>query len=102
MRDAEYIRVFLEFGISKRALAREYEVCLDTIRSIASHRSFNPGAPPPNYNQHRKLDVSQVQEIRRLRALGYGEQRIAKALGGVITRSTVRQVIDGKTYRDVT
>lgn len=102
MRDAGFIRVFYEFGISHGKLAREYEVHTDTIRNVLHGKSFNPEAPPPPRSSLRKLSSEQVRMIRRWHAEGESDGRIRELLGGYVTKSTIRQVISGKTYKDVT
>lgn len=102
MGDAELIRVFAEFGFRTGQLAREYDVHPDTIRNIVKGASFKPGGRGGRGpNKKRKLNEGQVRQIREWAAEGHGEQTISMKLDGVIRRSTVRQVIDGKTYKDV-
>lgn len=98
MRDAELIRVFAEFGFTPRQLAREYDVHADTVRNVVKGTSFKPGGPRVN---QRKLNPEQVRQIRTLAAEGHREQFIARKLGYVVRRGTVRQVIHGITYKDV-
>lgn len=102
MRDAELIRVFAEFGFTPRQLAREYDVHADTVRNVVKGTSFKPGPHKgsPHANQ-RKLNPEQVRQIRTLAAEGHREQFIARKLGYVVRRGTVRQVIHGITYKDV-
>lgn len=103
MRDAELIRVFAEFGYRTGELATEYDVHPDTIRNVVKGSSFKPeGHKSRGQCNRRKLNDSQVRYVRELAAQGLGEQAIAKRLNGVIGRSTVRQVMSGKTYQDVT
>lgn len=102
MRDAEYIRVFHEFGFSHRQLALEYDVHTDTIRNVLHYKSHNPAVSRTGRrNKNRKLADEQVLRIRELTASGHGEQAIARKLGNVVSRSTVRQVMQGITYQDV-
>lgn len=98
--DADWIRVFAEFGYTKRALAKEYGVHVDTVRNILNGTSFN--GDPKKRTQPRKLTDEQVRFIREQVRLGHKEQAIARMLQGVVGRSTVRQVIEGKSYSDVT
>jgi len=97
--DAEWIRVFAEFGFSKRDLSKEYGVHVDTVRNILNGTSFN--GDPRKRVQPRKLTDEQVRFIREQMALGHKEQAIARMLQGVVGRSTVRQVMEGKSYADV-
>jgi transposase len=97
-RDASFIRLFEEFGFSKPQLAEEYGVHVDTIRNVVRGKSFRGGV---TRNKNRKLNDEQVRQIHELAAQRFGEARIAKALGGVVSRSTVRQVMSGKSYKDV-
>lgn len=98
--DAEWIRLYAEFGFSKRTLSKEYGVHVDTVRNILNGTSFN--GDPKKRTQERKLTTEQVRFIHRQVALGHKEQAISKMLKGVVGRSTVRQVIEGKSYADVT
>jgi len=103
MRDAELIRVFAEFGFTTGQLAREYDVHRDTIRNVVKGASFRPeGHRSRGQCRYRKLSAEQVRHIRALAAGGFGEQAIARKLNGIVGRSTVRQVMAGTTYRDVT
>ena len=97
--DAEFIRLFDEFGFPKSQIAREYGVHVDTIRNVVLGKSFKGSVLR---NKNRKLSDDQVRQIREWAAEGFGEARIAKKLGGIIGRSTVRQVITGHSYQDVT
>ena len=98
-RDAEFIRVYHEFGIAKTKLAREYGVHVDTIRNVINRVSFKGG---PVRSKMRKLTDDQVRQVHAWSAQGLGEVKIQRNLGGIIGRSTVRQVINGESYRDVT
>lgn len=95
---AEMVRVFAEFGYTKAALAREYGVHVDTVRNILRGTSFNGTTPP---RKDRKLDEEQVLWIRQWAADDLSDTMIVKKLGGVVSRSTVRQVVEGRSYRDV-
>lgn len=97
--DAEWIRLFAEYGFSKRSLSKEYGVHADTIRNILNGTSFN--GDPKKRVQERKLTDEQVRFIRQQVKLGHKEQAIARMLQGVVGRSTVRQVMEGKSYADV-
>jgi transposase len=108
MRDAEFIRVFHEFGFSQRQLAREYRRHTDTIRSILHYSSHNPDSGSPNgghRNKNRKLEDEHVRFVRLRATEGQGEQKISMGLKEVfsveVSRSTVRQVMQGITYQDV-
>lgn len=96
------IRVFLEFGISKSALAREYNVHVDTIRNIDRGLSFSGSL---TRRKDRKMSDVHIKFIRAQAALGYGEHVIVNDLyegfAIEVSRSTVRQVIAGKSYKDV-
>jgi len=98
-QDAELIRVFHEFGISKPKLAQEYGVHLDTIRNVVNGKSFRG---QPVRSKKRKLTDDQVRQVHSWAAEGLGEVRIAKKLDNIVARSTVRQVINRQSYRDVT
>jgi transposase len=98
-RDANFIRVFHEFGFTKPQLAREYGIHVDTVRNVITGRSFH-GQPAPS--KSRKLTDDQVRQVRLWSGEGLGEVRIAKRLGNVIARSTVRQIVHRKSYQDVT
>ncbi len=98
--DAEWIRLYAEFGFSKRALSKEYGVHVDTVRNILNGTSFN--GDPKKRVQPRKLTDEQVRFIREEMKKGSKEQAIARMLQGVVGRSTVRQVMEGKSYQDVT
>ena len=97
-RQAEMIKVFAEFGFTRQQLAVEYGVHPDTIRNILRGTSF---AGEGSRRKDRKLSDDQVRQIRAWAAEGHKEQKIAGLLGNVISRSTVRQVIVGKSYQDV-
>jgi transposase len=109
-RDAEFIRVFHEFGFSHRQLAREYKRHTDTIRNILHGNSHKPGSSragsPGHRNDNRKLQDEHVRFVRLRAKEGQGEKRITVGLkenfGVEVSRSTVRQVMTGITYRDVT
>jgi len=102
MRDAEFIRLFAEFGYTAGQIAREYDVHPDTVRNVIRGNSFKPeGHRSRGQCNHRKLNAAQVRYIRELAATGLGEQAIARKINNVIGRSTVRQVMSGKTYREV-
>ena len=98
-QDAEFIRVFHEFEISSSKLAKEYGVHVDTIRNIVNGKSFQGN---PLRSKQRKLTDDQARQVREWAAAGLGEVKIAKNLGGIIGRSTVRQIINNESYQDVT
>jgi len=101
-RDAEFILVFYEFGFTKPELAREYGVHVDTIRNVLKGKSFQGR---PLRSSRRKLTDDQARQVLAWAAEGVGEVRIQKRLraqGTEIGRSTVRQVINGQSYQDVT
>lgn len=98
--DAEWIRLYAEFGFSKRSLSKSYGVHVDTVRNILNGTSFN--GDPKKRVQERKLTDEQVRFIRQQMKKGLKEQAIARLLQGVVGRSTVRQVMEGKSYADVT
>lgn len=102
--DADLIRVFSEFGFTKRALAGEYDVHIDTVRNILNNRSFTGGKSGGGKVNlaNRKLNDDQVRFIHAQAALGHKEQKIASLLGNVVSKSTVRQVIEGRSYAEVT
>lgn len=99
---AEMIKVFREFGFTKAALGREYGVHVDTIRNIDKGVSFNGGAPK---RKDRKLSDDDIRFIRAKGASGIKEQQISNLLRTErnieVSRSTVRQVLNGKSYKDV-
>jgi hypothetical protein len=101
MRDAEFIRVFAEFGYKPVPLAKEYKVHPDSVRNILLGKNFKPGSDVPRVNAHRKLADDQVRRIKQLAAEGHGEHHIWNAMDRVVGRSTVRQVMNGVTYQDV-
>lgn len=101
MRDAEFIRLYAEFGFRTTDIAREYEVHPDTVRNILKGRSFRPEGHRPRTVNARKLTPDQVRFVRAKAAAGYKQEAISQALGGIVKRGTVRQLVNGQTYRDV-
>lgn len=102
-RDAEFIRLFAEFGFTYVAIARAYELHPETVSNVVrgkSHKREGYAGSKPRLRL-RKLNDEQVRKIRKLAAEGHGEQYIARQIGYAVQRSTVRQVMDGKTYKDV-
>lgn len=98
--DADMIRVFAEETRAGRAaLAREYGVHPDTIRNIVNRKSFTGGQPR---RKDRKLTCEQVIQIRCLSKLGDKPDRIATKMDHIVSKSTIRQIIEGKSYKDVT
>lgn len=96
---ADTIRVFAEeTRATKAALAREYDVHPDTIRNILNRKSFIGETP---HRKDRKLSNEQVLEIRCLSKLGYKPDKIATKMDHIVSKSTIRQVVDGKSYKDV-
>lgn len=101
-RDADFMRVFAEFGFKAPQLAKEYEVHPDTARNVLNGTSHTGKGLPPS--ALRKLTDDQVRQIRAWAAEGLGEARIQNRLktqGIEIGRSTIRQVINRVSYRDV-
>lgn len=107
MRDAEFIRVFAEFGFSHRQLANEYGRHPDTIRNILHYTSHDPARTRESRrNKNRKLADEHVLHVREwTTTCNFGEQKISRLLretfGVEVSRSTVRQVMQGLTYQDV-
>lgn len=102
-QDADFMRMFYEFGFTQSQLAREYEVHPDTVRNVVTGRSFKGG--PPRRSKKRKLTDDQARQVHKWADEGFGEVRIQRKLhsqGIEIGRSTVRQVINGQSYQDVT
>lgn len=99
MRDAEFIRVFYEFGFTKPQIAREYGIHVDTVRNVVIGKSFSG---QPMRSSKRKLTDDQARQVREWAAEGLGEVKISRNLDGLIGRSTVRQVVNGLSYQDVT
>ena len=98
---ADMIRVFSdELHVSKAALAREYGVHVDTVRNILNYKSFTGAEKKPS-GQPRSLTDEQVRFIKAQARKGYKESAITKMMRGVAHKSTVRQVLEGKTYQDV-
>lgn len=100
-RDAEFIRLFAEFGFKKPQLAREYDVHTDTIGNVLNGKSFY-GPEPPRID--RKLTDDQARQVLAWAAEGLGEIRIQNKLsqrGVNIGRSTIRQVIKRQSYQDL-
>lgn len=94
------IRVFAEETLATRhSLAVEYAVHPDTIRNILTRKSFTGGSP--SSRRDRKLSDEQVFQIRALSKLGNKPDIIATKMGHVVSKSTIRQIIDGKSYKDV-
>jgi transposase len=96
--DADFIRVFYEFGFTKKQLAQEYQVHVDTIRNVISGKSFQGIT---QRSRHRKLNDDQVRQVRAWAAQGLGEVKISKLLGGLIGHSTVRQVMNRESYQEI-
>lgn len=97
--DVEFIRLFGggERPIAKpSALAQEYGVCTETIYDVLNGKSHKPGTAPRN---DRRMSDDEVREIKRLQRKGLTDWKISRATGR--SRSTIRQIMDGKTYRDV-
>lgn len=100
--DADLIRVFAEeTRATKAALAREYDVHPDTIRNILNRKSFTGDPAVPRRNPNRKLSNEQVIQIRCLSKLGYKPDKIATKMEHVVSKSTIRQVVEGSSYKDV-
>lgn len=97
-RQAEMIRLFLEFGFTQQECADVYEVSLDTIRNIANGVSFKP---PVSRRKDRKLSDDEIRQVHVWGAKGHKEQKISTLLHGKVSRSTVRQILAGKSYQDV-
>lgn len=97
-RDADFMRLFHEFGFTKSQLAGEYGVHVDTVRNVILGKSFRG---EPLRSSRRKLTDDQARQVLAWAAAGLGEVKIAQNLGGVIGRSTVRQVINRESYQDV-
>lgn len=97
---AEMIRVFREElpWVSKADLGREYGVHADTIRNIEKGVSFNDTTAR---RADRQFSDDQVREIRRLAGTGLKEQAIKVKMNLSQSRSTIRQVVTSKSYRDV-
>jgi hypothetical protein len=89
----EMIRLFAEFGFSFAQLAQEYEIHTNTVRSIVN------GAPDV-IRKDRKLTDDQIRQVRAWHAQGWGQQRISQELG-IISKSSVRQILRGNSYRNV-
>lgn len=100
--DAEFIKVFEEFGFTKPQLAREYGVHVDTVRNVLNGKSFHGPAPR---SKQRKLTDDQARQVLRWAGEGLGEVKIQRGLlreyGVRIGRSTVRQILHGQSYQDV-
>lgn len=94
---AGLVRVFREFGFSRAAVAGEYGVHPDTIRNIENGTSFTKTAR----RKDRKLTDDEVRQVHAWGKQGHREQKIATLLGNKISRSTVRQILAGKSYQDV-
>lgn len=97
-RDAEFMRLFHEFGFTKPQLAKEYKVHIDTVRNVLIGKSFRG---EPLRSARRKLTDDQARQVLAWAAAGLGEVKIQRNLGGIIGRSTVRQVINRESYQDV-
>ena len=102
MRDAEFIRLFKEFGEwTPPQIARAYDVHPDTVRNILYGKSFKPeGHRKDGHRQQRKLTDEQVRTIRELSAAGH-KNCISRHLGKKVSRATVRQVVLRHTYQDI-
>lgn len=98
---ADMIRVFAEETRATRAsLAVEYDVHPDTIRNILNRKSFTGSSPASR--RDRKLSNEQVFQIRALSKLGNKPDIIATKMGHIVSKSTIRQVVNGQSYKDVT
>lgn len=93
---AEYIRLFKDIA-KPAALAEEYGVCVATIYNVLNGVSFREDKKP---RKDRALSEDTVREIRQLQAEGLSDWKISRR-PGMPPRSSVRQVLNGKSYRDV-
>ena len=98
--EADMIRVFAEeTRATRHTLAAEYDVHPDTIRNILNGKSFTGSSPASR--RDRKLSDEQVFQIRALSKLGNKPDVIATKMDHIVSKSTIRQVVDGKSYKDV-
>ena len=93
---AEYIRLFKDIA-KPAALAKEYGVCVATIHNVLNGKSFRDDKKP---RSDRALTEETVREIRKLQAEGLSDWKISR-LPGMPPRSSVRQVLNGKSYKDI-
>jgi hypothetical protein len=94
--DAEMIKVL--GSIAKvSALAKEYDVNPATIYNVLNGVSHSK---PIKARSDRTLGDDTVREIKRLNAQGLSDWKISKQ-PGMPSRSTVRQIVNGVTYRNI-
>lgn len=96
--DATMIPVFREF-FSRSEVAREYGVHRDTIRNVEKGVSFSTLV---SRRKDRKLSDDEIRQIRLWEGQGHREHAITTLLENKVSRSTVRQVLNGQSYQDVT
>lgn len=94
---AEMILVFRRY-FSRAAVAREYGVHPDTIRNVENGTSF---AREPSRRKDRKLTDDEVRRVHAWGSQGFKEAKIAGLLDNKVSRSTVRQILAGKSYKEV-
>lgn len=96
----EMIKVLGEF-VRPVPLGREYGVHPDTIRNILAGKSHRASHQAPR--RDRKIPDTEIREMRRLASKeGMREHAIKNHMQVPYSRSTIRQVIDGLSYKDVT
>lgn len=71
----------------------------DNMRDMASKGRGRQNHPVGAAAYHAKLQPDQVREIRRLRAAGELQRDVARRFG--VSRSTVQDITQGRTYADV-
>lgn len=98
-RDVQFIRVFRDIpGITPRKVGKEYGIHPDTVKNIWSGRTrTGTRAARPD----RRMSDDEVRAMRRLAGQGHREQAIKIILGVPYSRSSIRQVITGATYREI-
>jgi len=94
--DAEMIKV-LRQAAGVTALAREYDVNPSTIYNVLNGISHSK---PIKARKDRAMSDDTVREIKRLNSQGLSDWQISKQ-PNMPSRSSIRQVITGKTYRDI-
>lgn len=101
-RDVQFIQVFRDIpGITPRKVSREYGVHPDTVKNIWSGRA-RTGTPAARPRPDRRMSDDEVRAMRRLAGQGHGEQAIKIIMSVPYSRSSIRQVITGVTYREIT
>jgi DNA-binding NarL/FixJ family response regulator len=99
--DAEMIRLFRTIMYARvAALAHEYQVSESTIENIIRYKYFKEANPKPTPRTQRIYTDDEVREIRRLATQGISPYIIAKRLGK--HQTTVRQVVEFKSYKEIT